>query len=162
MSNIVLGHVTPLTWPNLSRDDVFGRLEAEVDRMLNDFLSPKSLQRVKGDHYPKTDVFQKGADLCFHAALPFVKKEDLCVELKDNVLTISGKAEERPKESGDDGVHWFQRELKRSAFTRSWSLPDTKGVPEVDAAFEDGVLKVTVKNIFQEPEESKPKLIDIK
>jgi len=157
MGKLTIGHVTPLSFPAL-RTDYFGRMEAEMDRLFNEFLSPRSAQRAKGDHYPKTDVFREGEDLHFHAALPFVKKDDVKIELKDNILTISGQAEAVNEE---EGVEYYTRELRHSSFSRSWELPATAKQSEIVAKYEDGILKIAVKKVFAELEEKKPKLIEI-
>lgn len=160
MSKLVVGHVSPLAWPKF-REDVFGRLEAEMDRMFGDFLSPKSLQRVKGDHWPKTDIFRykESPDLCIEIAVPGVLKEDLEIALEDNgrVLTVSGKMVTGDEESRQ----FFQRELRHSSFVRSWSLQKELTEKDLDIDLRVGLLRIRILNYFEE-EKPQKKLIEIK
>lgn len=144
MSNLILGHVSPLT---SLRTDVFGRLESEVDRFFNEMLNPKSAQRARGDHYPKTDIVRKGeTDLEFRMALPFVKKEDVNIELCDGYLTVSGKSEEVSEAKAD----YLLKELRKSAFCRSFYVGDTVKTDSISAELKEGVLFITLKGALAE------------
>lgn len=156
MSKLV-GYVAPLNFSSL-RSDLFGRVEAEMDRLFNEAFSPRSAQRAKGDLYPKTDIVRKGdRALEFRCAIPFVSKDDVKIELQEGNLTISGKAEKSNVQECD----YLLKELRRSSFTRSWFLGDHVQPGDVKAKFKDGILYVTVENAF-ELEKNKTHVIDIK
>lgn len=63
------------------------------------------------------------------ADLPGVKKEDIKIEMNENVLTISG---ERKKEN------------KTASFKRSFSVPNTVDFEKIEANHEDGVLSISL------------------
>jgi HSP20 family protein len=48
---------------------------------------------------PQMDVRETDKDIIVCADVPGVKKEDLHVELNDNILTISGERKEVPRSS---------------------------------------------------------------
>ena len=72
--------------------------------------------------------------------------------MQDDVLTISG---ERKSESHDGES--FRSERFFGTFSRSVTLPSAVKADEVSAAYEDGVLSVTLPKA----EEAKPKKIQV-
>ena len=89
--------------------------------------------------------------------LPGVKKEDINIDVKDNILTISGerKVEEERKE--DD---FYRVESVYGKFERSFSLPEDVDADKIEAEAKDGVL--TVKIPKAQSVEKAPKKIEIK
>ena len=89
--------------------------------------------------------------------LPGVKKEDISIDVKDNVLTISGerKIEEERKE--DD---FYRVESVYGKFERSFSLPEDVDADKIEAEAKDGVL--TVKIPKAQSVDKAPKKIEIK
>jgi HSP20 family protein len=75
--------------------------------------------------------------------IPGLRKEDVRIDVKDNVLTISGarKAESVTK---DEKTQYVKKERSFGAFTRSVYLPKGAMIKDVKAAYKDGVLTVTV------------------
>lgn len=160
MSKMILGHVAPLAWPKF-REDAFGRLDAELERMFGDFLAPKSLQRIKGDHYPKADVFKfkDSQDLCIELAVPGSTHEDLEVALEEDgrVLAVSGKM----SFGKQDNLEFFQKELRRSEFVRSWSLSKKVTEKDLQLDLQAGLLRIRILNYFEE-EKPKKKILKLK
>jgi HSP20 family protein len=78
-------------------------------------------------------------------ALPQVQKDNVKITLEDGILTVSGKANEI-KES--DKCEVLCKEIRRSAFTRSWQLPDRADLnvcaEDIVADFYDGLLRIRV------------------
>jgi len=169
MANLVLGHVSPLSWTGF-RDDVFGRLESEMDRLLTDMINPKSIQRMKGDNYPKTDISRQGHNLVFDLAVPFCKKENIKITLEDGTLTVTGDNISSDIFDGDT-QQFIQKELRRGCkFQRSWSLsipgcherPDLSlSEDDIIAELKDGILTISIVDYFID-EEKKPVKKEIK
>lgn len=89
---------------------------------------------------------------------PGFKKEDFNVELDNDVLTISAKVKEEKTEQ-EEGK-FTRKEFSFSSFKRSFTLPETVKHEDINALYEDGVLKVTLPK----KEEALPKekrVIDI-
>lgn len=80
------------------------------------------------------------------------KKEDLSVELTENVLTVSGKQEHQETEP----VYEFKGIASRN-FERKFQLADTIKIQLVH--LDDGILRIQLTDII--PEHKKPKKFEI-
>ena len=89
--------------------------------------------------------------------LPGVKKEDISIDVKDNVLSISGerKIQDEIKE-GD----YYKIESRYGKFVRSFTLPKDVDSQKIEASNKNGVLEVKIPK--QKILEAKPKKIEIK
>ena len=83
---------------------------------------------------PKTNVENTGGNHIITMATPGVPREDLKVDIGEGRITISFD-----QESGENSNNWFQK-----SFTRSWNLPKDVNLDAIDAAYDNGVLKITV------------------
>jgi HSP20 family protein len=61
--------------------------------------------------------------------------------VKDNLLTIEGKTEEKHEEKDKNYIH---SEIKRGSFSRSITLPDSVDDEKIVAKYKDGVLNITI------------------
>lgn len=104
---------------------------------------------------PSVDVSEDDGNFIVTAELPGTKREDVNVELEDDVLTIRGEKRSEREEKKEQ-----RRFVERSygSFSRSFTLPANADPERVSAAFKDGVLTVT---IGKRPE-TKPRVVDIK
>ncbi len=89
--------------------------------------------------------------------LPGVKKEDIEIDVKDNVLTVSGerKVKEEMKEE-----NYYKIESRYGKFTRSFTLPKNVNIDKISANSEDGVLEIKIPKLEEVKKE--PKKIAIK
>jgi HSP20 family protein len=83
-----------------------------------------------------------------------LSEDDVDIEIKDNVLTISG---ERKAESEQKGEGYHRVERAFGSFSRSLTLPQGVDAEKVDAKFDNGVLEVRVPK----PAEAKPTRVQI-
>ena len=131
------------------------RMNEVFDRL---FGTPvPSAQRFAGvsqDLIVPVDIVEKEDKFVIRAAVPGVKPEELNVSIESNVLTISGESK-REEESEQDKV--YCRECSYGAFTRSIRLPENLMVDQVDAAFENGFVVITLPKA---PEE-KPQTVKV-
>ena len=105
--------------------------------------------------YPKVNVYEYDDKIGIVAEIPGLDKKNVSVEVEDQVLTISGD-----KHGFDsDGGKCITRELKQSAFTRSFNLGDYLDGENVSATFKDGMLSISVPKI--EPEKPKKTFVKI-
>ena len=90
----------------------------------------------------RTDIKDEGDHYLLEAELPGFKKEDIDLDLKDGVLTISAKHDETVENKGEDGKY-VCRERRVGSFTRSFNV---SGIQEdaISASYENGVLKLTL------------------
>ncbi|MDH4209048.1 MAG: Hsp20/alpha crystallin family protein [Anaerolineae bacterium] len=106
---------------------------------------------------PALDVYTEDGSLIVKAEVPGIASDELEVNVKDNVLTISGetKAEEEFTEE-----NYIRRERRYGSFCRSVALPDGAEGDKAEASFEGGVLTVTVP--VAEEAETEPVKIPVK
>ena len=90
---------------------------------------------------PQVEVLQRGSDLVLRADLPGLRREDVHVEIDDDLLTISGERRYE-SESEEEGLYHSERSYGR--FSRSIPLPPGTDEEACQARFTDGVLEVTV------------------
>ena len=104
---------------------------------------------------PAVDVYEDENAFLIKVDLPEINKEDVKVNLNENVLSLTG---ERRFEHEDkrDGYHRVERSYGQ--FYRSFTLPPNVNVEAINAEFRDGVLRLTLPK----REEAKPKQIEVK
>jgi HSP20 family protein len=81
-------------------------------------------------------------------------KEDVDIEVKDNVLTIRG---ERIVDSNIGNGSYYRSERVFGKFGRSFALPAMIRTDQIKANFKNGVLKISIPK----PEEEKPRQVTI-
>lgn len=115
-------------------NDLFSQFEEFFGDMDRGY-SPAT--RSTMDFSPSVDIEEKENAYIVTTDLPGFKKEDIKIEMADNVLTISG---ERMKEAGDKKYS----ERSWGKFQRTFSLPVHVAGDKIEASYKDGVLEVTL------------------
>lgn len=114
---------------NLSR-------HANWDKLFNE-ASPASLA---------ADIHEDRDHYYARFEIPGVRKENVKIELSNNLLTVSAEKKEK---RGDEELSF--------SLTRTISVPDTVKADAISAKLEDGILTVTLPKT----EERKPKTITV-
>ena len=134
----------------VSRDEVFGPVQRQLDRMFNEAFARDFFEGVKNNsNFPRLDAYTtKDGELVVKLAVAGYPAENINVQvLPDDVLEISGSAKS-DKETTEDQYHI--RELTSGSFKRQLRLPDNvAGDPK--AEMKDGILKLSFP--LQLPEE---------
>jgi len=107
------------------------------------------------DWRPTVDTYEEDDTIVINAELPGVNKDDVSIDIKDNVLTIKGvrNFEQKVKEE-----NYYRRERCYGKFHRAFTLPDAVEPNKIEASYKDGVLKVKIPKA----EEVSSKRIEIK
>ena len=112
----------------------------------------------KGMWWPAVDLKETEAGYELHAELPGVKKEDVHIELHgqgpNKRLVVSGK---KASEEKKEGEHWHRVERSFGEFQRSFTVPADTVPDDIQAKFEDGMLRVS----FPKPKPVEPVKIEI-
>jgi len=103
--------------------------------------------------YPKVNVISEENSVVIEAELAGYTKNNIDISVQDGVLTITGKTSQHTEHT--DSAVYLLRELKRSAFSRSFKLGDQLNVSDVDAKFDNGLLTITIQKLTKEPETKK-------
>ena len=119
-------------------------LQGRINRMFEDFF-PRSreLDEEIGvcAWQPAVDIYETDEGLVIQAELPGVKKEDVSVELKDNILTLKG---ERKVDNEIDEQRYFRKERCFGTFHRSFTLRESVQADKIKARFKEGILEVEI------------------
>jgi HSP20 family protein len=96
---------------------------------------------IPGEWSPQIDVLERGGQFVVHADLPGLSKDDIKVDITDNLLTIQG---ERRQEKKEEREGYSYSECRYGSFYRAVPLPAGVESSEATAQFRNGVLEVTV------------------
>lgn len=77
--------------------------------------------------------------------LPGMKKENIRIEIKDNVLIVAGERKQETRDEGEQKAQVFERQY--GSFYRSFTLPTAVNEEKIVAQYEDGVLSLTLPKI---------------
>ena len=104
---------------------------------------------------PAVDITEDDEQYVITAEVPGAKKDDVTIEMHDNVMTVRGEKRSEREEAREHSRHV---ERSYGSFSRAFTLPANAAGNQVKASFTDGVLTVTIPKA----EEAKPKIISIK
>jgi len=93
------------------------------------------------------DLIQEKDRYVVQAEVPGVQKENIQLSIKDGLLTIHGEKKNDISERKDDdktGTQYVRRERRFGSFTRSLHLPEDAAEQNIDAKFENGMLKINI------------------
>jgi len=131
-------------------------LQGDMNRLFDSFFGRRDTSQSAATRrwVPAMDLVETEDQLVLRADLPGMRREDIGIEIKDNVLTISGERKAEHEQKGE-GFHRIERSSGR--FSRSLGLPRGMDAGTVNASFENGVLEVRMPK----PAERKPTKIEI-
>jgi HSP20 family molecular chaperone IbpA len=103
---------------------------------------------------PSVDIFENDNAITVLADMPGVKAQDLKIDLRDSVLTLTGRvsAPDRAKESD------VLREYQSGTFFRQFTLSETIDQAKIDATLTDGVLRLELPKV----EKARPRQITVR
>ncbi len=123
----------------LKRSDFWGFRDL-VDRFFNEM--PLSI--FPDYNFIRADIRETEDSYIIDAELPGVKKEEIKIELKDDILTISAERKEHIKEERDN---YIRQERHYGSYSRSFYVENVRH-EDVKARYDNGVLTITLpKNV---------------
>lgn len=121
--------------------DYFGT--SLIDRDLFDFDSDLSPSRL-GINVPTANITETPKEYRLELAAPGLERKDFNVEVDNHILKISAEKEAEKKEQ-EGG--YSRREYSFNCFSRSFTLPENAKEGDIDARYENGVLKVFIPKL---------------
>ncbi|NPV65780.1 MAG: Hsp20/alpha crystallin family protein [Anaerolineae bacterium] len=94
------------------------------------------------------DVSSDDKHVIVRTAIPGVKQEDINIEVRDDILTIS--AESRA-EYDEQKENWHRRELRYGKFSRAVRLPEDVNFEKAEAELENGILTIKLPKTEPSP-----------
>ncbi|MGI6776508.1 MAG: Hsp20/alpha crystallin family protein [Acetivibrionales bacterium] len=109
--------------------------------MFEDFFSDSFLPTFFSDSYPiRADIRETDKEFIIDAEIPGVKKEDIKLDLRDNVLTIGVEHNEETTEERKD---YIRKERRYGAFSRSFNVENINQ-EDISAKYDNGILTITL------------------
>jgi HSP20 family protein len=126
----------------LWQDDMFTRLDSAFRGLVDFDIDNRFTNTLKKSGYPKVNIVENTDNTIIEATVPGLTKNDVVVDWKNNILTLSYKKCEKT-ESKDK--NYIVREIHQSNFSRSFTVNklDYK-VDEVTAKVENGMLTIII------------------
>jgi HSP20 family protein len=129
--------MTSLAW--LEPFAELAQLRRSMDRWFEDAFGPTL--STGASRYLGLNVYETPENVVVKADLPGVKPGDVEITIEQGTLTIRAKREEQLEESD---ARWHIRELWAGEYVRSLVLPNTVEGEKAKAAFDHGMLTLTV------------------
>lgn len=107
------------------------------------------------DFAPAMDVRQEKDNVIVETSLPGIDADKIDISIENDVLTVSGRTEEKTEVRRED---YYRKEIREGSFSRSVILPMGVKADEAEANYEKGILKITLPKA----DHAKPKKISIK
>lgn len=142
--------------PYLKPDELLAPFDAMISHILNNsgFKNVPKEFMTKGA-YPKCNVYEQDEKtLCIEAGVPGLTKEDINIQVEENVLSINFKSIAKRKD-------YFIRELKQSSSSRSFFLSEDLDTDSIQATVSNGLLTILIRRKNPRKEERKQKRIEI-
>ena len=103
---------------------------------------------------PATDIFENDNSIMVLADMPGVKAQDLKIDLRESVLTLTGRVT-APEGAEEADV---LREFHTGTFLRQFTLSETIDQAKIDAKLTDGVLRLELPKV----EKARPRQIAVR
>jgi len=120
----------------------------QLDRLFEGIVDPDMTVSVNWS--PAIDVWDNGDALVLKAFLPGVHADDLDIQVTRNSLSLSGQ---RHQDQLPEGTKHLYSDIRYGRFHRATKLPVEVQNTKVNAAFEQGILTLTLPKV--EPEQNK-------
>jgi HSP20 family protein len=136
------------------------RFATDMEKLFEDFegfrlpsifgreFFPFTSQFEHVDWSPEIEVRQDNGHFKVRTDLPGLEKDDVKVELTNNLLTISGERKEEKEEKREG---YYRSERNYGSFCRQVPLPEGAKTDTATAEFADGVLQITMQAPEREP-----------
>ena len=105
-------------------------------------------------YLPAVDIFETENAITVLADMPGVKPDQLEIDLRENVLTLTGRATASAREKETDVL----REYESGTFFRQFTLSESVYQAKIDAKLEGGVLRLELPKL----ERAKPRQITVR
>src|SRR6266478_3135110 len=103
---------------------------------------------------PPVDIYEDEHNVTMKLEVPGIDEKDIDVRIEGNTLTVHG---ERKIEKEEKEENYRRVERQYGSFTRSFTLPSSVDTGQVNAHYDNGVLKISLAK----KAEAKPKQIKV-
>lgn len=108
------------------------------ENLFNDFFN--EFNGVQVSATPKAEIVENDTKYQIHLALPGFNKEDINLEIDNNVLQVTGERKFEKKEN----YKYHKVETYYGKINRSFSIPENANVADLKATYNNGILELTI------------------
>jgi HSP20 family protein len=137
----------------MKRNDRNGLFPAIFNRYWDDDF----FNNFMGADLPAVNVKENKKEFKLEISAPGFEKNDIALNVENNVLTISAKKEMKNEEKGED-EKVLRQEFTSSSFYRSFTLPENIDTEHISAKEKNGVLKISLPKLEKALEDKKKKI----
>jgi len=141
----------------VKRDNLSPSVDRYYNNLFDNFLGGSLLDSEackEVDWSPRMEVEESENTFFLNVEVPGMKKKDIDISIKENVITVSG--EKKAKEQKEDSSYYLN-EVSYGKFSRSFKLPGNVDIDKIKGSWNEGVLTVEVPKT----EIAKPRKIEI-
>ena len=106
---------------------------------------------------PPVNIIENFPNFVVELAVPGLQKEDFTIEVEEDTLKIASKKVEEKKEEADS--QFKRREFNYKSFECTFKLPENIKTEDIQANYENGVLRVTLPKM--EEKKALKKMVEI-
>lgn len=134
-------------WPSMFENS--GWLDKFFNTPIDEYFNMGKVMNVPAVNVKETDGIY-GLTI----ATPGLEKNDIKIEVKEGMMTISSEKESEEKQEKEG--RYNRREYNYSSWSRSFTLPDDCEESKIMAEYKNGELKITIpKTAVKKPETAK-------
>ena len=145
--------LAPTTFETANPFQMMRRFTKDMELLFEDFpgfrfpnffktdFTPFRMEFDKVEWVPQIEVLRNNGNFLVRADLPGLTKDDVKIELTENLLLISGERKEE-KEEKHEG--FYRSERNYGHFYRQIPLPEGVKTENAAATFRNGVLEITI------------------
>jgi HSP20 family protein len=127
-----------------------------MNRLFRESYSPEAPEEAltTTNFAPPVDIYEDEHNITLKVDVPGIDEKDIDVRIEGNTLTVHG---ERKIEKEEKEENFRRVERQYGEFTRSFTLPSSVDPGQVNANYDNGVLKIALGK----KAEAKPKQIKV-
>ena len=115
--------------------------------MFDEFWKDWQGANNNSDWVPAANIKEEETRYFVELSAPGYSREDIKVSVEDDTLTISGEVK---TESEEKKENFLKREFRSGNFKRSFNLNGMVNVENIDAKYENGILKIDLPKVENE------------
>ncbi len=131
-----------------------------VNDVFDDMFSFPASYRSTNCNLMKTDVKDAGDHYELEMEMPGVSKENIKAELKDGYLTVTAQQNVNKDQKDKEG-NYIRRERYSGSCQRSFYVGENVKQEDLKAAFQNGILTISVPKAEEKPAVEEKKYITI-
>ncbi len=134
------------------------QMRKNIDKIIESFFKPQHNKEteneiVKNSFVPPVNAVENENEIKLYVLLPFAKKENISVNIKENILWIEGNS----SFNVSDKEEILREEIPYGSFSRSFKVANNIETSKIKANYKDGILEI----ILPKKEEAKINKINI-